>query len=89
MRIGETEVDRVYATISTSIAFRSQLDRLAIRTDHDVINGVSVAIAVFSLVTCDVIDHDIADCDAAAVVRHRGHKIRNRKRLLFVVGRPH
>src|SRR6476661_4187620 len=43
--IGDLECNRVHASIKVAVAFAPQLDRLAIRINHDVVQRVAIAAA--------------------------------------------
>jgi hypothetical protein len=74
-RIHHREVNRVDTTITAAFALSAQLDRPAIRSDHDVVQRVAVAVAVLDLVAGHLYDHDAAHWDGAiAVVLNAGHK---------------
>src|SRR5436305_14170876 len=74
--ISQTERDCINASIASASALRSQLNRLAIGCDLDVVDGITVTAAarVVQFVACYLTDYDITDANASAIIKHRGNK---------------
>src|SRR5205085_2135863 len=61
-RIGDLKCNRIHASIKVAIAFAPQLDRLAIRSNHDVIESCTVSATqiVLQLVAAHLLNDDTA-----------------------------
>src|SRR6185503_2974519 len=89
-RICHTEEDRVDATIPVALAFGSQLNRLAVGGDDDVVQRITVTITVLDLIAGHLGDHHAADWDGAiAVVLDTSHQVRRGEGLILVIRWPH
>src|SRR6185295_6529175 len=91
-RIGDPECNRVDTSIKVTVTFAPQLDRLAIRSNHDVVESVTVTATqiVLGLVAAHLLNDDIVDVYARIATRAcAGDKVRDVEGLVLMVRWPH
>src|SRR2546423_8818022 len=83
--VRDAEEDRVNTTVTIAFSLRTQLDRLAIGCNHDVLRRVAVAVAVLDLVARHLSDDHGGDRNRSVTVivnaRHTGRTVQSANHL--------
>ena len=89
--VGGDEGDGVNTTIEITVAFSAQLNRLAICGDYNVVDCIAVSSArvIVELIARNLENLDAVNCySSIASIRGALHEIRDRNRLVSVIGWP-